>query len=1099
MPCYSYSDGNPVFYADNIEKVYSASGATYSFSDINWICEFPVTSQLKVYTRASAGAEETQLIENTDYVFDVDNNNIVFNTAPTSGQVVIRRSTPSDRMLFRFVDGAKLTAEQLNTSFHQLLFAIQEKEFASDKISYFSTGGLTVEGGVSPLVFDLDSIAIGDTLIWQGDKFVPGSSGGGGGSSTFLPVLTAPIEAGSILVVSGTPLQWRNVVPTVDITVDNLIFKDRVFYKNRTIGNDLSYTSDSTSIDVSSKSFLTRFKSASPGLQWVLLDAPTGYHLVKTLIPAGQDHQDPEEWFNWVQETLDDIEIDSGNPTKMKFYWNIGLNRQDYKSDASAVEVNTDGIWKNTRNNPLNCQNTQFWDHPCELYSPYGYVHYKLFGDPANAPFTTNETQWISSIVESIDGTITDLLGVQYTGVTTWRYDSPWSYGLARTKAGLIQLDPTDFDLDDPNNTTLDHHSKVYGYGIKAFYLSIPQCTTSTLKLPVFLSGTDDYFHLDETEGGVAESTVVDAINALGSSWSPSDPQTILAVGTPRTYCDFYLLGLRDLAFAGSRLLYQFNNDVDLTTKRARDTLSRYYKAGAIKADYSGWNTLATSSFGETGFKRLEIPSEDIKPITFKIPEQIIYYNEIALALGMSPSSTTVDDCKQNVRFQGLSRNYIINHDDPSPSAQQFNDVRGIRYTSTTLAQSPSSNGLGDAGGYYFKADSFWEDWCTEWTDANFSPNPSHVRNVINDFYNEACIDWFVTETNLSSFTGISVTNPSTNSYYNTWNNMPTLSNISATAGQLPNIKGKYFVPWLYRPNELHVDAATTPPTNGFHINDNKGYQGTHLLNIDANCLFSQASNFIPDPVDEYVFRIVSKGEIASLVRDPSKDVLNSAVVLEWGLNNQPTSGTTQVLTNIEDIFADSSDIEALRASSRYDYSKLKVYIKNEQIENHGGTFRYVITLAIQTPRIKSIGYSKVFRRFTSQKVGPNYLDYPNWDDTSTDSEKDGGPWNFSLIDFRNTSTSTGNALYTEGSFDADTVSFGEDTMDSVEGNLGTTRISSIAPMISGRNECAVKFTRAGIPGNLWIRLSVLTSDACEPLLVGLDPDNLNFSEFTEE
>jgi hypothetical protein len=1107
MPCYSYSDGNPVFYADNIEKVYSASGATYSFSDINWICEFPVTSQLKVYTRASAGAEETQLIENTDYVFDVDNNNIVFNTAPTSGQVVIRRSTPSDRMLFRFVDGAKLTAEQLNTSFHQLLFAIQEKEFASDKISYFSTGGLTVEGGVSPLVFDLDSIAIGDTLIWQGDKFVPGSSGGGGGSSTFLPVLTTPIEPGSILVVSGIPLQWRNVVPTVDITVDNLIFKDRVFYKNRTIGNDLSYTSDSTSIDVSSKSFLTRFKSASPGLQWVLLDAPTGYHLVKTLIPAGQVHDDPEVWFNWVQETLEDIIIDTGNPTKMKFYWNLGLDRQAYQREASASSGSN--LCKLARNHPLNCQNTQFWDHPCEFYSPYGYIHVPFFADYNDfSRFSSQQSLWCAIIQERLDDQIQDMFGSIFTS-TKHRFDNPWVYGVGRTESGATSFpEPTDFDLEDIDNSIIYHKSKVHGYGIKSFYLSIPQCNTSTLKLPVFLPGsTTEYFYFQDITG-VNKQTVIDEINKLGSSWEPNDPQTITAIGTPRTYCDFYLLGLRDMAFAGARQLFQFKNDVSLNTKQYRDTLSRYYKAGAIKADYSGWNTFISSDPSyPTGFRRLEIPNETIKPITFRIPEQIIYYNEIALALGIDPiGSSTLDDAKKDVRFQGLSRHFIYNIDEPAGVSDSYLDnVRGTRFNVLADTVSPKAFG-GDQGGLYFKADTFWEAWSRNWSelidgDSDFQ-NP---RTLEHSFFNEACIDWFIQKTNLSSFNNqITVNPPSTNSYYNTWNKMPPLSNISAAANQLSQIKGKYFVPWLYRSNELHVDhPSTASGPQAFHINDTHGYQGTHLLNIDANCLFSQASNFIPDPVDEYVFRIISKGEVASLVRDPNKEVLNSSVILEWGLNNQPGSGTTKVISSVADIFADTSDIEALRASSRYDYSKLKVYIKNEQIENHNGTFRYVITLAIQTPRIKSIGYSKVFRRFTSQNLN---LDYPNWNDNGTDSEKDGGPWNFSLIDFRNTSTTTGTELYTEPPgpipptiFDADIVSFGDGTMDSVEGDLGTTRISSIAPMISGRNECAVKFTRAGIPGNLWIRLSVLTSDPCERLLVSLDPDNLNFSDFTEE
>ena len=35
----------------------------------------------------------------------------------------------------------------------------------------------------------------------------------------------------------------------------------------------------------------------------------------------------------------------------------------------------------------------------------------------------------------------------------------------------------------------------------------------------------------------------------------------------------------------------------------------------------------------------------------------------------------------------------------------------------------------------------------------------------------------------------------------------------------------------------------------------------------------------------------------------------------------------------------------------------------------------------------------------------------------------------------------------------------------------------------SGRNECAVKFSRMGIPSNLWIRLSVLNTEGTLELI----------------
>ena len=64
MPCYSYLSGYPISFNNNIEVVI-ATGGSYSYSTIAWVCEFPVNDQLKVYKRATIGGTDILLIETT--------------------------------------------------------------------------------------------------------------------------------------------------------------------------------------------------------------------------------------------------------------------------------------------------------------------------------------------------------------------------------------------------------------------------------------------------------------------------------------------------------------------------------------------------------------------------------------------------------------------------------------------------------------------------------------------------------------------------------------------------------------------------------------------------------------------------------------------------------------------------------------------------------------------------------------------------------------------------------------------------------------------------------------------------------------------------
>ena len=64
MPCYSYSSNNSIL-INNIEAIFNASGTTYSYDSLYYICDLPISNQIKVYTRAGVGQTETLKVENT--------------------------------------------------------------------------------------------------------------------------------------------------------------------------------------------------------------------------------------------------------------------------------------------------------------------------------------------------------------------------------------------------------------------------------------------------------------------------------------------------------------------------------------------------------------------------------------------------------------------------------------------------------------------------------------------------------------------------------------------------------------------------------------------------------------------------------------------------------------------------------------------------------------------------------------------------------------------------------------------------------------------------------------------------------------------------
>lgn len=999
MVCYSYTSGDSIFYSNNVEVVYTVTALNYSFSSLAWLCEFPVNDQLDVFYRTDALGTEVLKTEITDYVINTSLNRIEFVNQPAGGQIVIRRHTPSDKMLFKFVDGAKITATQMNASLHQLLFMVQEKEFAGSTLNYYNsfagmvlawdvltaytagtivsysgtfwncilgvTGGAVppsngtnwlqifnsptafiISGGPTPVAVNLSALTPGAGLIWNGSSFVAGLLTSSLAALT--DVTLTGLASSHLLRYNGA--DWVNIAPTCDLTLSQIKFADHVFLT----GVSPNSYHLSSPLDVSTVSQLTGFKNGAGN--WVFSTAPTVYHIVKKILPA---EADPVTYFANVTTSLDAMAANISNPVKIKLHWDLNLWRQNLVDYATGEN--------------LASTSSAFWDSPEELYSISGYEL-----PTAGTPIKYHAVQ------------LTNASGNNYRV-------SPYFYQVldsANVQTGLV--------------------SKVSGYGVHRFYLSIPECSTSCLSDIPAVSAINTYY----STSTISAPDLKTALIAVGDE----------SIGSVR---DYYLMGLRDLAFAAARI-----NPGAASTIKEKDGVSRFKKGYLLTADY---NVLEDKSF-----KRLE-SSEGSANVYWKIPKQIIYYNKAALALAdnaaTSPLTTGTTPPINTVRFTGSSA-----------------------FRGTTNPTGSTVTGVGQ--GVYHKADEFWSSWCVRWsTDADLT---------VNKHFNEADIDWLVKGVTQSA-TDINL--------FNMTRQIPEYS-FGSSPGLSATSIGAYWAPWAFRPNEIRNKFSGTF--------DSYGMVGTHLLNIDANCLFSTASNFIPDPEDEYVFRVVAKKALTPFFKNVANSILRSSVICEYGFTDHLHSCEDTVVSDKIDIFHQGSFLApAARALSRLDESKVRVFVKQEQIESDGGNERYVLTLSVVVPRLKSIGYAKVFRKhFPASTTNA----YPQYASASADTESDSGPWNFG--DPNTQDITVDSALVTrfyDGAGVADSwvaespTTFATADYSAQEDNAGVSRLNT--SIVSGRNECAVKFTRLGIPGNLWIRLSVLATDGSLDIINLLDSD----------
>ena len=1030
MPCYSYSSGSIINYVGNVERIYNASGTVYSFADIARICETPPQDQICVFTRQIEGGAETQLsyvnVKTLASHFSITNENIILHTAPI-GEVIIRRCTNSTKMLYKFTDGAKLTAKQLNASLHQLLFITQEKEFFSQVNNFiypissnilpwsgattysvlnyatyigriwqatgtttnnapfvgsgfwtaveFANRGLHLIGGTAgvPLIINLNNIEVGKALVWSGSEFVAGYISGILDNLADVDVTTTLPVLGDILVYS-TGSQWKNKVPTIDITSANIVFPGFAFTAS---GLSQSYTNNNTSISAPAGGQLNEFKNGST--QWVLTTPPTVYHIIKKSLPANAD---PIDFFNTVNNNINTFAANAGNPIKVKFEWDLG-----WKRFATADAGNLDNL-RSFKN--------MFWDDPSELYAL---------------------NMWSAGLTGS---------GIKYHGVTTsgtiYR-DTPYAY---QTETGGAQLTDSKFNT--------------YGVYPKGFYLNLPESSSTNLR-SLKAVGTNGEFYKLSAPDGASAITSDQLITSLNALWGYNSGRI-----------DFYLQQLRNFAFASLRSDPVFS--AWGTAKRDEET-ARYQKARFIFATYS--------PFEDLSYKRHEI-ADSVTTVLWKIPKVMIYFNRAAIAL----SNDTITGQTSNTSLSSLA------------SGGFFKKIRFSGHGEFLIGGSFPNSTVTVAGlGFPFKADAYWADWVSKWT--------TDVGSTLDLYsYGEADIDWMYADmtSNTSGFNLVD------NVHFSAELLLP-------KQGARETHYGGQYYPWTFRPNQFRY-------TNEDGTTGARG--GTHSLNIDANKLFSESDQFVAPPMDEYVFRIVCTAAATATFVEAPTERLRTSMILEYGLSSGTANHSTTPKTTKTAIYDNHTlDASSELAYSRFDVSKFKVSILSEHIETISGNPHLVVNLCIRTPRAKYIGYTSIFRRFNT---GNTLLTYPQFNSVSADTEKGGGPWNFGHMMSSNRATSSSTAAngitdpapgsigssfwwgsdhtaisnsYTtlkESIFNADTIVTLDTTQSPAPYDVptGGTWFPN-TPTISGRNECAVKFVRLGIPSNLWIKLSILNSN----------------------
>ena len=251
------------------------------------------------------------------------------------------------------------------------------------------------------------------------------------------------------------------------------------------------------------------------------------------------------------------------------------------------------------------------------------------------------------------------------------------------------------------------YHSKITGYGIKykGFYLSVPECyTTSLARIPI-IQGTPTTWanHVFTQAADVTHLKLTSCDETVG------------------VYRDLYLEGLRDMMSASSMAVqtsYTNNTGTGPGTVAVEevDRKARYAKGHILNADYNGLSGIS--------YKRLEISGEVAKSCLFKIPKQIIYYNKYALAWASTTNTgpDTTDSPSANWPNKDGSGSSLLS------KQTAFTGPGKLKYPSPA---NPNSTTTSSGIGNLYKADELWSNWCSNWS-----------TTLGESSFNEADIEW---------------------------------------------------------------------------------------------------------------------------------------------------------------------------------------------------------------------------------------------------------------------------------------------------------------------------------------------------------------------
>jgi hypothetical protein len=202
LVCYEYNTNDPIYYnpglnqgaAVVVEHDNPVAGGSYSYGQVATLCSIPDEFQLCVYLVTSGGVA-TKLTYLDDFTINNELATVSLNnTVDVNGAAKIRfaRCTDDKKMFLTFTEGAKLSADDINASMHQLLFLIQEKEFASN--TYYQLQ---------------NAIGLGASVQWDFD------------SATAVAATST-----NAITVTGTPVNGQTLTVTDTLQISTVVTAD---------------------------------------------------------------------------------------------------------------------------------------------------------------------------------------------------------------------------------------------------------------------------------------------------------------------------------------------------------------------------------------------------------------------------------------------------------------------------------------------------------------------------------------------------------------------------------------------------------------------------------------------------------------------------------------------------------------------------------------------------------------------------------------------------------------------------------------------------------------------------------------------------------